>query len=367
MAKKHPFILPLLPPRLDLTALIPEIGRANHALGQLNGLMASIQNPDLLTTPLLTKEAVLSSRIEGTQASLEDVLHYEASAKTSQEEELEKDIREILNYRRAMRIAIRELEKKPIGSNFIKRLHSVLLDSVRGSSKDRGNFRKVQVFIGRAGTTMDSAIYVPPAASEISRLMGNWEKYVHDTRRNDILVMSAVAHYQFEAIHPFLDGNGRVGRLLIPLLLYEQGIISYPMLYISQYFEERRSSYYKLLGAVSKEKAWEDWIEYFLIGVRLQAERTQVTVKAILSLYGELKERVITMNSQYGIRFLDTIFASPIFSFNSVRDVLGTKAHQTVYNLIEKFTVHGIINESGDKQRNRKFEFPALLCLLQES
>ena len=139
------------------------------------------------------------------------------------------------------------------------------------------------------------------------------------------------------------------------------------MLYISQYFEERRSSYYKLLGAVSNEKAWEDWIEYFLIGVRLQAERTQVTVKAILSLYGELKERVITMNSQYGIRFLDTIFASPIFSFNSVRDVLGTKAHQTVYNLIEKFTVHGIINESGDKQRNRKFEFPALLCLLQES
>jgi Fic family protein len=143
MAKKHPFNLPLLPPRLDLTALIPEIGRANHALGQLNGLMASIQNSDLLTTPLLTKEAVLSSRIEGTQASLEDVLHYEASAKTSQEEELEKDIREILNYRQAMRIAIRELEKKPISSNFIKRLHSVLLDSVRGSSKDRGNFRKV--------------------------------------------------------------------------------------------------------------------------------------------------------------------------------------------------------------------------------
>jgi Fic family protein len=197
--------------------------------------------------------------------------------------------------------------------------------------------------------------------------MGNWEKYVHDTRKNDILVMSAVAHYQFEAIHPFLDGNGRVGRLLIPLLLYEQGIISYPMLYISQYFEERRSSYYKLLGAVSEEKAWEDWIEYFLIGVRLQAERTQVTVKAILWLYGELKERVITMNSQYGIRFLDTIFASPIFSFNSVRDVLGTKAHQTVYNLIEKFTFHGIIRESGDKQRNRKFEFPALLRLLQES
>lgn len=365
MPKKAPFNLPLLPPKLSLERLVPDIGRANHALGELNGLLAAIQNPGLLTTPLLTKEAVLSSRIEGTQASLEDVLHYEAAAKTTEEGELEKDIREILNYRQAMGIAIKELKKRPIAENFIKKLHGVLLDSVRGSAKDRGNFRKIQVFIGKEGTTIEGASYVPPAANDIPRLMSNWEKYIHDTDSTDILVLSAVAHYQFEAIHPFLDGNGRVGRLLIPLVLFEKRLISYPMLYISQYFEENRNAYYDLLRGVSEKKAWEEWIRFFLVGVRTQSERTQATVNSILSLYADLKEKIVTMNSQYGIRFLDIIFANPIFSFNSVREQLGTKANQTIYNLIEKFASQGIVTETDARRRNRKFEFPALLKLLK--
>ena len=365
MSKKLPFNLPLLPPKLRLEGLVVDIGRANHALGKLNGLLAAIPNPELLTTPLLTKEAVLSSRIEGTQASLEDVLHYEASAKNTEEGELEKDIREVLNYRRAMDVAVTAMKKRPIAENYIKKLHSTLLDSVRGSAKDRGNFRKVQVFIGKQGATIEKATYVPPAASEIPRLMSNWEKYVHETDDTDILVLSAVAHYQFEAIHPFLDGNGRVGRLLIPLLLCEKELISYPMLYISQYFEENRAAYYDLLRGVSEQKGWEEWIRYFLIGVRTQSERTQTTVEAILSLYSELKEKVVSMNSQYGIRFLDVIFANPIFSFNSVREQLGTKANQTIYNLIEKFSSQDIITETDQRKRNRKFEFPALLKILK--
>lgn len=365
MKKKKPLNLPLLPPKISMEALVREIGRANHSLGQLNGLLRSLQNPDLLTTPLLTKEAVLSSRIEGTQASLEDVFNYEAASKESETDELERDVREILNYRKAMRNALVELRKKPIAENFVKKLHSVLLDSVRGSAKDRGNFRRVQVFIGRAGQSIDDATFIPPEANQIPKLMSNWESFIHTEESIDPLVITAIAHYQFEAIHPFLDGNGRIGRLLIPLILYERNLLSYPLLYISQFFEEHRRDYYDLLKGVSESEDWEAWIKFFLVAVRSQCDETQKTINKILSLYDEIKEKCLQISSPYAVKFTDLIFATPIFSFNSIRDQLGSKAHQTVYNLIEKFIALGVINEADDRKRNRRYEFPALLKILR--
>lgn len=254
---KIPFIPPNLPPEIDYTSLIKEIGRAHNALGGLNGSLVNIPNPDLLTTPLLTKEAVLSSRIEGTQATLEDVFKYEAEEEISEEGEKEKDIREIINYRRAMRTAIEELKNRPIGENLIKKLHYDLLNSVRGTNKDRGNLRRMQVYIGLPGASIEDAIYVPPPITELAPLLSNWEKYTNSEQEKDPLVQIGVVHYQFEAIHPFMDGNGRIGRLLIPLFLYQRKFLSYPLLYISEFFEDNRKDYYNLLNCVSEKGDWE--------------------------------------------------------------------------------------------------------------
>lgn len=364
MTKKSPFKLPLLPPRISLENVVSSIGKANHALGKLNGLLVGLKNPELLITPLLTKEAVLSSRIEGTQASLEDVFHYEAASKQSEDNELERDIREIINYRKAMGVALAELNKRPISENFIKKLHKVLLDSVRGSAKDKGNFRKIQVFIGKQGATIEQATFIPPGANDIPKLIANWEKYLHE-HEEEALVKNAVLHYQFEAIHPFLDGNGRVGRLLIPLILYNQGLLNHPVLYISEYFERDRASYYALLKNVSENNAWEEWIEFFLDGITAQSRETEATILKILTLHEELKDEITGFGSQYAFKFLDLIFATPVFSFVSVKDRLGAKANQTVYDLIDKFTAANIIREFDERKRNREFEFPALLKLLR--
>lgn len=362
---KTPFIPPKLPPELDYNALIKEIGEANRALGELNGLLVNIPNPDLLISPLLTKEAVLSSRIEGTQASLEDVLKYEAEEKISEENEKERDIREIINYRQAMRLAIDRLNQKPIGENLIKDLHFILLDSVRGTHKDRGNLRKIQVFIGRPGVSIDEATYVPPPANEIPSLLNNWEYYLHFEKVKDPLVQIGVAHYQFEAIHPFLDGNGRIGRLLIPLFLFERGLLSYPLLYISEYFEENRKDYYELLNRVSSNDDWESWLKFFLSAIMTESIKTKSTVLSILSLYNDLKTKITSINSIYAVGLLDIIFAMPIVSFASVKERLKTASNQTIYNLLTKFVNAGILQEISGKKRDRVYVFKQMLETLK--
>ena len=185
---KKPFIPPKLPPDIDYSKLIKEIWQAHSVLGNLNGLLRKIHNPDLLLTPLITKEAVLSSRIEGTLATLEDVLKYEAEEKATQITEEEKDIREILNYRVALRKALNSLKKRPIGENLIKETHDILLASVRGEKKDRGNFRRMQVYIGKPGAKIEEAIFIPPPITEIHHLMANWEKYINSEEEKDPLV-----------------------------------------------------------------------------------------------------------------------------------------------------------------------------------
>lgn len=360
-----PFIPPKLPPKIDYTNLIKEIGQAHNNLGKLNGLLINIPNPGLLTTPLLTKEAVLSSRIEGTQATLEDVFKYEAEEKVSEEGEIEKDVREIINYRKAMSLAIDELKNRPIGENLIKKIHFHLLSSVRGANKDRGNLRRIQVYIAAPGTPIEEATYIPPPITEIPSLLSNWESYINSEQEKDPLIQMGIAHYQFEAIHPFMDGNGRIGRLIIPLFLYQRKLLSYPLLYISEFFEKNRKDYYALLKRVSEEENWENWIRFFLTALTDQSLKTQVTVLEIIALHNNLKNKIIAINSAYAINLLDIIFTNPIISFASIKKRLKTKSYQTIFNLLTKFVKIGILKEVSGKRRNRIYVFQKLLDILK--
>jgi len=362
---KKPFIPAKLPPKIRYSSLIKEIGEARDALGELRGLLINVRNFDLLTTPLLTKEAVLSSQIEGTQATLKDVFEYEAKEKSSEKDRKEKDVREIINYRKAIHAAIKELEKRPIGETLIKKIHFVLLDSVRGTSKNRGNLRRNQVYIGLPGTPIEEAIYIPPLAAELPSLLNNWEEYVNSKKEKDPLIQIGIAHYQFEAIHPFIDGNGRIGRLLIPLFLYQREILPYPLLYISEYFEKNRRNYYDLLNQVSEKGDWETWLKFFLYALKVQSRKTGDTILKILLLYEKLKKDIVAVNSIYAINLLDVIFATPIISYAIIKKRLKTKSNQTIYNLLEKFTKAGIIKEISGRRRNKIYIFNQLLEILK--
>lgn len=363
---KKPFTLSKLPPKIDYSLLIKEIGNARDALGELRGLLVNISNLNLLISPLLTKEAVLSSQIEGTQATLEDVLKYEAEGKVSQKDSIEEDIREIINYRKAIYLAINELKKKPINENLIKKLHFILLDSVRGYNKDRGHLRRTQVYIGLPGTPIEKAIYIPPSITELPQLLSNWTKYINSYREQDPLIQIGIAHYQFEAIHPFMDGNGRIGRLLIPLFLYQRKILPYPILYVSGYFESHRKEYYSLLNQVNTTQTWEPWLKFFLQAVRVQAEITATTIYEIKFLYEKLKKEVTTVNSVYAVDLLGIIFSKPIITFASIKKDVKAKSHQTIYNLLNKFVKIGILKPISNKGRNQKYIFSELLRILGE-
>jgi Fic family protein len=308
-----PFILPKLPPKIDYTNLIKEIGQAHN----------------------------------------------------KEEGEKEKDIREIINYRKAMSLAIDELKNRPIGENLIRKIHFHLLNSARGANKDRGNLRRMQVYIGAPGTPIEEASYVPPPITEIPSLLSNWESYINSEQEKDPLIQMGIAHYQFEAIHPFMDGNGRIGRLLIPLFLYQRKLLSHPLLYISEFFEKNRKDYYALLKRVSEEENWENWIRFFLTALTSQSLKTQVTVLKIIVLYNELKIKINSINSVYAINLLDVIFTNPIISFASVKKRLKTKSYQTIYNLLTKFVKIGILKEVSGKKRNRIYVFQQLLNILK--
>lgn len=299
---------------IDWPAHVSLIGRANAALGRYDGMLQSIVNPALLLSPLTSQEAVLSSRIEGTQASMEEVLEYEADPSEPIEPGKRADIQEILNYRRAMGQAVESLKGRPLCLNLVKELHATLLDSVRGRNKAPGEFRRVQNFIGPAGCTAETASFVPPSADRLGEAMGNWEKYLHFEEK-DRLVQLAVAKAQFELIHPFLDGNGRIGRMLVPLFLFEKGILSSPMFYVSAYFEEHRDVYYARLQGVSRGGDWNGWIQFFLTAVAEQAQVNTEKTGAVLTLYERMKAEVPkAIRSQYVIQAIDALFDRPIFT-----------------------------------------------------
>ncbi|MFH1425809.1 MAG: Fic/DOC family N-terminal domain-containing protein [Candidatus Kerfeldbacteria bacterium] len=364
---KKPFIPQKLPIKIDYSSLIGHITKAHRAIASLNSLLNQLPNPELLGRTMQTKEAVLSSKIEGTQATLNEVLEYEAQDEKKDDSEKKKDIHEIINYREALELGVKTLKTTPLAENLIKKLHSILLRSGRGQNKAPGEFRKAQVYIGRPGASIEDASFVPPPANEIIPLFSNFEKYLNSEDEKDPLVQIAIAHYQFEAIHPFLDGNGRVGRLIVSLFLYERQLLSHPFLYLSEFFEEHREDYYELLRLVSEKEKWEDWIQFFLTALATQAEEAEKTGKAILDLHAKYKEKIIDINSVYAINLLDAIFIHPIFRTASIRKEAKVKNTQTFFNLVAKFLEAGIIKDmTPNKRRNKVYAFDELMKLLNK-
>jgi len=368
---------PYIPDRLPLQTIdwemhVSLIGKANAALARYDGILLGIVNPQVLLSPLTTREAVLSSRIEGTQASLEDVLQYEADVGEPPEDGIGKDtpetrdIHEIINYRKAMGAAVEEMKKRPFGINGIRDLHRILLAGVRGRNKDPGEIRRIQNYIAPPGTPLERATFVPPTPPMIMDALSNWEEYLHGDEK-DALVQLAILKAQFELIHPFLDGNGRIGRMLVPLILYQKGILSSPMFYISAYLERNRDIYYERLRAISGEGDWNGWISFFLKALVEQAEENSRKAKAILALYNSMKQRVPEItHSQHSIQAIDAIFSRPIF--NSAYFIKKSEINKmTAQRILREMKESGILVVSRERRGSRSalYEFSELIDITE--
>jgi Fic family protein len=338
---------PCVPSKLPLASidwepLIPMIGQANRNLAYYNGILFSIANPDVLLSPLTTQEAVLSSKIEGTQATFGEVLKFEAG-EAPENESRRDDIEEIMNYRAAMKIAEEEFKTRPFTLNLLKRIHFVLFDGVRGKNKDRGEFRTTQNWIGST-KNIEDAYFVPPVPESVFEYLDNWEKYWH-SQRPDALVQLAIIHGQFEIIHPFLDGNGRLGRMIIPLFLFEKKLLSYPEFYISAYFEENRTEYTNLLRNLCVEPdAWNKWILFFLSAINSQAETNAKKAQQMIQLYEKLKTRTITItHSQFAVPLLDYMFKRPVFPSNSFNKLPAMPTSTAIHTMLNALKEDGML------------------------
>lgn len=362
---------PCVPDKLPLETiewepLIPLIGKANRALAYYDGILYGVSNPAVLLSPLTTQEAVISSKIEGTQATLGEVFRFEAGEVPKQESR-RLDIEEIMNYRRAMLQAEKELATRPFSLNLLKKLHTVLLTGVRGRDKKKGEFRTTQNWIGASNSPIDKADFVPPDPMYVMEYLDNWEKYYH-LDRPDPLVQLAIIHAQFEIIHPFLDGNGRIGRMIIPLFLFEKSLLSHPMFYIAAYMEKHRDQYVERLRALClKPDAWNKWIEFFLKAVFEQAQINADKARRIIDLHERLKNQVIELtHSQFAIPLLDFMFERPIFQSNRLNKLPNEPTQATILVLLNKLKEAGILKvlrkSAGRRPQTLAFKELINLC-----
>jgi Fic family protein len=355
------FVPDPLPPAITLdAALVRALSDADRALGELAGLGRAIPNPHLLIGPFTRREAVLSSRIEGTQADIADLYAYEAGARKD-----DADAREVLNYVRAMNHGLQRLAELPVGLRLIRELHAHLMEGVRGGAAAPGEFRRVQNYIGRPGCTVETADFVPPPVAQMIPALEDWEAYLHADDGNPPLVRLAFIHYQFETIHPFLDGNGRIGRLLIPLLLVEWNLLPLPLLYLSAFFEKHRGAYYDLLLAVSQRSAWGDWLLFFLRGVEEQARDAIARARRLQDLQREWRERLQARRYTAAalLKLVDELFVAPTVTVPQVQEILGVThraANQTVMRLVDE----GILVPIPGRARNRQFVAQAIMDIL---
>lgn len=362
MQPYEPQTLPLQD--IDCRSLITLVGEANAALARYDGLLQAMVNPAVLLSPLTNEEAVLSSKIEGTQATLEEVLEHEAGQQY--DEHKSQDIQEVLNYRTALRLAEEDLKERPLRLGLILQLHKVLMDSVRGQDKTPGEFRKDQNFIGLPGSTIEHASFVPPSPLRLADHLQAWDAYING-EDFDVLAQAAIAHAQFELIHPFKDGNGRIGRLLIPLFLYFKKRLFSPMFYLSAYLEDHRDIYYSRLQAISREGDWAGWIAFFLQAIIEQARINIGRVKSIMALYDEMKGRIReTTHSQHTAQLVDSIFGRPIFGVSHIADGNGIPK-PTAHVLLRQLEAAGIIAtlREGAGRRPAIYCFPSLLRIAE--
>jgi Fic family protein len=351
-----------LPPELDWTPrLIGALSEADRLIGRLAGEGGRLPNPHILIRPFVRREAVLSSKIEGTQATLGELLAAEAGATVDRSPD---DLREVGNYVVALEHGISRLKKLPLCVRVTRELHEKLMTGVRGHHAAPGQFRKIQNWIGQPGSTIATASYIPPPPGEVQPCLAAWEKFLHESSLPPLLTI-ALAHYQFEAIHPFLDGNGRVGRLLITLFLIERQILPTPLLYLSAFFEASRRDYYDGLRGVSERGAWNDWLEYFLLGVGRMSEDALNRATRINGLLAEWQKKVSGESSSNPLRVVELLGANPFTTTKGAADKLGI-AFTTAQRAIERLERARIVKQVGDAKRDRVYCATALLEILEE-
>ena len=361
-----PAPLPPQSPELEMDAEMQTLlSRADQALGRLDGAADSLPNPDLFVFMYVRKEAVLSSQIEGTQASLLDVLEFEAEAL---EPAPNKDLEEVVNYIAALKHGLGRLSDLPVSLRLIKEIHAKLMDGVRGSDKTPGEFRTSQNYIGAPGSPLSQARFVPPPPHEMWAALDNFEKFLHDPAPMPDLIRLGLAHAQFETIHPFLDGNGRVGRLLITFLLCEQKILQRPLLYLSYYFKRYKVEYNDRLQAIRDTGAWEPWLKFFLRGVVEVSGEATTTARRIMRMREEHRDAIVAKlgrRTDRGLKLLERLFDVPVVTGLSVEKVADLTA-PNANALIQALVSLGILQEITGKKRGRRYIYKPYWALFSE-
>lgn len=341
------------------------LSRADRALGRLDGSIQTLPNPDLFVFMYVRKEAVLSSQIEGTQASINDILEVEAEVFNPHRP---RDVDEVLNYITAMNYGLVRLETLPLSVRLIREIHERLMKDVRGAEMRPGELRTTQNWIGPQGRPIIEASFVPPPPNTVAKTLGDLERFLHDETPMPALVKAGLAHAQFETIHPFLDGNGRIGRLLVTFFLCEKEILLRPALYISHYFKRHRERYYELLQATRDSGDWETWLKFFLDGIGQVSLEATETARRIVDLR-ENHRSLITQEfgrvAGNGIKVLETLYRMPITQVNDVARLLET-SFPSANSLIGKFVEHGLLTEVTGQARHRRFRYGQYIDLFSD-
>jgi Fic family protein len=355
------FVPSPLPPVLSLSwEMVSGISRAERAVANLRGVGATLPNPYLLVAPFARREAVLSSRIEGTQASVGDLVAFEAGNPVPQSS----DVQEVANYVTALDYGLTRLNELPLSLRFIREVHERLMRGVRGGSSNPGEFRHLQNWIGTSGSRITDAKYVPPPVLDMHAALDAFEKFLHAPSHLPPLIRFALIHYHFEAIHPFLDGNGRVGRLLITFLFHTEEMLDHPLLYLSGFFERHRADYYRLLLNVSQRGEWQEWIDYFLSGVTEQANDAVQRASKLLALRQEYRKRTTSARTSALLgAMIDRLFALPGISISTAARELDV-TYATAKKNVEKLVAAGILAEPG-AGRNKIYMAREIIDLLE--
>jgi Fic family protein len=360
-----PAPLPPVPPvQIDGT-LQRLLSEADLALGRLDGSIQILPNPDLFVLMYVRKEAVLSSQIEGTQSSLQDLLAAEAKVVAPEQP---RDVDEVINYVAAMNHGINRLAELPVSVRLIREIHGRLLQRVRGAHLTPGELRRSQNWIGPGGCTLSEATFVPPPPDMVPEALAGLERFLHASDDVPLLVKIGLAHAQFETIHPFLDGNGRVGRLLVTFLLCEKGVLRKPVLYLSYYFKQHRQRYYDLLQATRDAGDWEGWLAFFVKGVAEVSAQATETARRILALREDHRTAItgrLGRAAGNGHRVLEYLYERPIVSVNEVCSLIAT-TYPAANDLVARMVSLGILEEMTGRTRNRRFRYSPYISLFKE-
>jgi len=359
------FVPPPLPPEppVDILSLLGRLSKAERALGRLDGITMLLPRQELFLYMYVRKEAVLSSQIEGTQSTLTDLLRFETEAQAGEPID---DIKEVSNYVDAMMYGLERLKELPLSLRLIREMHARLLHSGRGGTKDPGEFRRSQNWIG--GSRPGNALFVPPPVSELAATLGALEAFMHEeTSRLPPLIKAGLIHVQFETIHPFLDGNGRIGRLLVTLYLCVHGVLDKPLLYLSLYLKTHRADYYRLLQEVRENGAWESWLEFFLDGVAETANQAFDAASRIVELFKQDRECITSGSDRAGsaLRIHDLLQQNPYTTSNQLVAQTGLSA-PTVNAALVDLERLGVVEEVTGRRRNRVFGYRRFLAILSE-